>query len=131
MAEYLLDSDVLIWALRGREETVSLLENLQDRSDGPLACSALSVMEVSFGVRSGEEKMTRALLDALDVLPVTADAARRAADLLRHSKKTKNPRDWVDALIAATCLLSGATLVTYNRKDYPYLDLTLYPIPIG
>ena len=57
MSRFLLDSDVLIWHLRGREEVTEMLRELQ-KFEVP-ACSALSVLEVLLGVKIGEEEKNR------------------------------------------------------------------------
>ena len=126
MAKFLLDSDVLIWLLRGRAETMRLVDRLHGGTHAALACSALSVLEVWTGVRPGEERRTEALMESLQVVPVDASIARRAAGLLVSRKRQRDPREWIDVLIAATCLELHLTLVTYNARDYPYPDISLY-----
>jgi len=128
VANFLLDSDVLIWLLRGRAETVELVERLQRETAAALACSALSILEIWTGVRPGEERKTQLLLEPLKVMPVDSTIARHAALLLSSRKRQRDPREWIDALIAATCLELRLTLVTYNLRDYPYHDISLYPI---
>jgi len=51
---YLIDSDVLIWHLRGHQPTVQLLRSLvrtspQDKRVLPLGCSVISAFEVWAG----------------------------------------------------------------------------------
>ena len=128
MANFLLDSDVLIWLLRGRSDTVELVGQLQRETPAALACSVLSILEIWTGVRPGEERKTQALLESLRVVPVDVPIARRAASLLSSRKRQRDPREWVDAVIAATCLELRLTLVTYNLRDYPYRDISIYPI---
>lgn len=127
VAKYLIDSDVLIWVLRNRQETVQLAEQLAQESGETLACSAVSVLEIWTGTRPSEQTRTAALLEALDVLPIDGAIAKRAAELLRARRDPRNPREWIDALIAATALQYHLTLVTYNRRDDPYPALALYP----
>ncbi|GAI42299.1 unnamed protein product, partial [marine sediment metagenome] len=62
--KFLIDSDVLIWALRGQKQTLGLLRTLQ--SLGIPACSPISIIEVKLGVKSGEEKKTNAFLNSLE-----------------------------------------------------------------
>lgn len=128
MAKYLVDSDVLIWVLRGRRETVDVVSRVAAEGSEPLACSALNILEIWSGAKSFETHKTSVLLDALDVLPVDRVVARLAAELLRAARQPSSPRDWIDAVIAATALHHRLTLLTYNRKDYPYPDLVLYPL---
>ena len=128
MAKYLLDSDVLIWVLRNRRDTIALVDRLVEEGGEAPACSALSVLEIWAGTRASEETKTAALLDALEAFPVTSEIARRAAELLRARRRSHEPREWIDALIASTAMDRRLVLVTYNQRDYPYHDLVLYPI---
>jgi len=107
---------------------VELVERLQRETAAALACSALSILEIWTGVRPGEERKTQLLLEPLKVMPVDSTIARHAALLLSSRKRQRDPREWIDALIAATCLELRLTLVTYNLRDYPYHDISLYPI---
>lgn len=126
MARYLLDSDVIIWCLRGRRETIRLVEELQKESVPH--CSALSVIEVEFGMRKGEEKATSNFLGALRVEPVDANVARLAATYMRQHQRKGTTLDLVDASIAATCVARGLLLVTYNVKHYPVAEVMFYPV---
>ena len=68
MSSYLLDSDVIIWYLRGREDTRNLMQDIQ-RAGVPF-CTSLSITEVVLGMRKREEDVTREFLDSLEVIPV-------------------------------------------------------------
>lgn len=127
MAKYLVDSDVLIWVLRDREESVKLLYRLSEETGETLACSSLSILEIWSGVKPAEVHKTSLFLDALESIPLDAAIARHAAELIRASRRRRDPREWVDACIAATALRFHRVLVTYNQKDYPYPGLLLYP----
>jgi predicted nucleic acid-binding protein len=128
VAKYLLDSDVLIWILRNRHETVLLVDRLVQDTSETLACSVLSVLEVCAGAKAPELQRTTTLIESLNAIPVDFAVARLAADLLRAHRRAGDPREWVDALIAATALQHQLTLVTYNQRDYPYANLRLYPL---
>ena len=128
MARYLADSDVLIWVLRNRRDTVEVLSQLAEETGETIACSAVSVLEIWVGTRPSELPKTDLFLEALESIPVDRVIARSAADLLKRVKRRSSPREWVDAVIAATALHHGIPLLTYNRKDYPYNDLVLYPL---
>lgn len=101
------------------------VNELIEKTSHPLACSVLSVLEIRVGMRKGEEKRTNELLDSFEAISVNEAVAGRAADLIRRRSKQKNPKEWIDALIAATCLEHDLVLVTYNHKDYPYRELPI------
>jgi len=124
MLEYLLDSDVLIWQLRGQQETVELLAGLSKK--GILACSVVSIVEIQAGVRRGEEKKTDALLDSLKAYDVTPGIANLAGEFIRDYRAKGITLDFVDSIVAATAVIHGLTLFTYNEKDYPMPEVKLY-----
>ena len=130
MDRYLLDSDVIIWNLRGRIETTEMMEGLLADGGGLLASSALSVLEVWAGVRSGEADIISDLFSGFDVIPVNGVVARRAAGLLTAANR-KNPRTWIDTLIAATAIEYGLSLVTYNRRHFDYPGLKLHSVHLS
>ncbi len=123
---YLLDSDVLVWFLRGREDTVALLRELK-KSAVP-GYSALSVLEVMGWVKKHEEKETQEFLQSLELCPFDGKAAFLAAHYLREYRAKGKTLDPVDAGVAATCVVNNLTLVTYNIKDFPMQELEVYPL---
>lgn len=121
MTKMVLDTDVLIDVLRGRETARAFLQDMANRFIP--CCSAVSVAELFVGMRPEEETGTRTLLDALVVLPVTSEIAEMAG----HFKKRTTSRrlELADCLIAATAFVEGATLATGNVKDYPMHEITV------
>jgi hypothetical protein len=128
MSRFLLDSDVIIWHLRGRKEVTDMLRNLH--KFGLPACSALSVLEVQLGVKKGEEEKTNLFLRSLRVFDVDIEIANKAAQLIRKNKAKGITINLPDAIIASTCLLHDLILVTYNTKHYPISELEFYPPPL-
>jgi tRNA(fMet)-specific endonuclease VapC len=128
MSKYLLDSDIIIWHLRGRIEITEMLKDLQ-RSGLP-ACSAISILEVQLGVKTkDEEGKTDRFLESLKVFDVNMDIAKMAARLIREYKAKGVTIDIPDSIIASTCILNDMILVTYNRKHYPISELKLHLPP--
>ena len=128
MSNYLLDSDIIIWHLRGRKEITEMLKDLQ--GSGLPACSAISVLEVQLGVKTkDEEGKTNRFLESLKVFDVNMDIARIAAQLIRVHKTKGVTIDIPDSIIASTCILHDLILVTYNRKHYPISELKFHLPP--
>ena len=125
MGRFLLDSDIIIWHLRGREEVTEMLRDLE--RFGVPGCSALSVLEVQLGVKKGEEEKTNHFFRYLKVFDVNREIAGKAAQLIREYKGKRVTLDIPDAIIASTCILYNLILVTYNRKHYPIAELEFYP----
>lgn len=126
MGRFLLDSDVIIWHLRGRKEVTDMLKDLQ--RFGVPACSALSVIEVQLGVKKGEEDKTDRFLGSLRVFDVNRDIANQAALLIRGCKARGIKMEVPDAVIAGTCVVNDLVLVTYNTKHYPIPELKFHPV---
>jgi len=127
MSNFLLDSDVIIWHLRGRKEVTEMLRDLQ--RFGLPACSALTFLEVQLGVRKGEEEKTDRFLGSLRVFDVNTEIANKAAKLIREYKAKGITLDLPDAIIAGTCMLNNLILVTYSTKHYPISGLKFHPVP--
>lgn len=121
MARYLLDSDVLIWLLRGRQETCQRLEAL----DGSLGVSVISRAEIWAGAREGEQRRIEELFLSLTTYPVDGAVADRAGKFLRQYRRPGKPLELADALIAATAVVHELALVTYNVSHFPMPELKL------
>lgn len=103
MADLLVDTDVLVDHLRGAHEL---------RSPFPVAYSVITRCELFAGHATDEERV-RALLGPMRELPVDRDVAELAGRL-RRDARIRTP----DALIAATAISAGLSLLTRNRRDF-------------
>jgi predicted nucleic acid-binding protein len=110
----LIDTSVLIAAEHGPDEDAAI--------------SVVSLTELHFGVLVAGDDATRALrtrrLGAIeahfDALPVDAAVARECGRLHAAvaNRGGKPRRRALDLAIAATANVHGATLLTYNTKDF-------------
>lgn len=126
MADFLLDSDVVIWHLRGRPAVVELVLSLVRR--GRIGLSAISRAEVLLGMRESERDLTLPFLDSCDTLPVTAATADRAGEMIRGFRTQGVTLSLPDALIGATALMAAIPLYTCNPRHYPAPDLDLHAV---
>ena len=113
----LVDTDVLIAHLRGVDGARVWLK--QARQTGPLAVSALTVAELTGGMRSAERREVWQLLAALRVEPVTELVARRAGEFMRQHRRGHTGIGLVDYVIAATADVHGLALATLNVRHFP------------
>jgi predicted nucleic acid-binding protein len=113
----LVDTDILIAHLRGVDHAHAWLKRA--RQAGPLAVSALTITELTGGMRSAERREVWLLLAALRVKPVTELVARRAGELMRRYRRSHTGIGLADYVIAATADVHGITLATLNVRHFP------------
>jgi predicted nucleic acid-binding protein len=123
----LVDTDVLIAHLRGRDEAKAWLA--QARSQGPLMASAVTVTELTGGMRSAERRAVWGLISALRVEPVTELVAVRAGELMRRYRRSHTGIGIADYLIAATAEVRGLELATLNIRHFPMFEQLQPPFP--
>jgi tRNA(fMet)-specific endonuclease VapC len=128
MVDFLVDTDICIWHLRGREVAVSLLTDLA--SKGRLGVSVITRAEILTGMRPSEEEGTMLLLDGCSSLPITAPIADRAGELLRSLRTQGVTMHLPDAMIAATAIEHTVPLFTCNSRHYPVPELMLQTVRV-
>ncbi len=117
-----VDSDVLIWHLRGDPKALSFLSSLRDRDEFELWTGALQRAEVVFFMRSQEEEATYLFLSHFKTEPVDQPIVDVAGSLYRrwHPSHGIDPND---AFLAATAMKTGGKVFTLNTKHFPMPDL--------
>ncbi|WP_017926228.1 type II toxin-antitoxin system VapC family toxin [Thioalkalivibrio sp. HL-Eb18] len=115
----LLDTDVLIWNLRGNQRASEWL----DSSPG-FTVSAVTYMELVQGLRDQSE--FRALRQAMQywdarIQPVSEAISNRATFLVETYALSHNMQ-MADALIAASATQLGLPLVTANDRHYRHIE---------
>lgn len=113
-----LDSDILIWHLRGKKEAKILLTSLIKQEDAELWIGAMQRAEIVFFMRQNEEQNTMGFLSIFKTHPVNQAIIDQAAKFYQKW----NPSHGVDpndAILAATVTLSGGRIITQNISHYP------------
>lgn len=124
MTGVLLDSDVVIEVLRGRQEVVGAILALES-SGAATYCSPIAWAEIYAGVRPGEETLTRAFFEARGEVILDAPAGRRAGEYLARYARSHGV-EIADALVAAAAATTGLRLWTLNRRHYPMKDIDFF-----
>lgn len=114
----LIDTDVLIWNLRGNEHARQLLD-----SQPNLQLSAVTYMELVQGLRNKAE--LKALRQAMrywnaEIEPISEAISSRAMYLVEEYSLSHGLQ-LADALIASTAITLGETLVSANDKHYRFI----------
>ena len=111
----IVDTDVLIWYLRGNKKAFKTVENLESFS-----ISVITYMELVQGMRNKKElNSLRQALHAWNatILYITEEISAKAMfaveqHFLSHSMQL------ADALIGSTAIAHGLPLLTGNNKHY-------------
>lgn len=119
MKNVLVDTDILINFLRGRETAKKFLALLLE--DATIYCSVITVAEIYSGMKEQEKGKTGELLDSLNVIDVNREIAEKAGRYKREGKSQSLELD--DCLIAASAYIKGAVLATGNERHYPMSDI--------
>ena len=118
MAKYLLDTNVCIFFLRGKE---SIVEQILDNGINNCFISEITVAELLYGVECDEynfqenRKKVNEFVSILTVIPITnvlLEYAQQKAIL----RKKGNLIDDMDLFIGATAIANDMNLVTDNEK---------------
>lgn len=126
----LLDTSVLIDALRGRGAGERLRELRAGGASAPWIC-AINVEELYRGVREVEEAALRRFLGGFRVAPLGREEAELAGRWRRDFARRGVTLGQADCLIAAAATGIGAQLATGNPKHFPMDGLIVDHWPAG
>jgi tRNA(fMet)-specific endonuclease VapC len=121
---YLLDTNICIYLMKHRPETVA--RRFDRLATGDVAISSITLAELEHGVESdpalqpGRHHALKGLLELLVVLDFGKQEAKAYGKL--RARKIHLGRHRFDVLIAAHAIAAGAILVTNNTKDFKGID---------
>lgn len=124
MADYLLDTTVLIDFLNGRREVVDMVNSLASPSNRLGVC-CVSVAELYAGTDQESRAVADRLIGVMDFYDVSLAAAKEAGRYRYEFARRGTPLSTADTLIAATAIAEGATLITANTRDFPMEEIEL------
>jgi predicted nucleic acid-binding protein len=130
---YLLDTNVIseLRKAGSNKADANVIQWAKDKPTTSLFISAITVLEIEMGVLQIERKdpkqaaiyrtwLNSHVLKAFSdrVLPFDTSVALKCAQL-----NVPNPKSERDAMIAATSIIHGLTLVTRNEKDFKHMGI--------
>lgn len=119
-----IDSDILIWHLRGEKKAYQLIKTVRDQHDHELWIGALQRAEVVFFMRPDEEEDTFLFLSEFKTAAVDQTIVDQAGALYRQWHATHGI-DINDAFLAATAAKTGGVIYTLNLKHFPMPGLNV------
>ena len=119
-----IDSDVLIWHLRGERKALNLLRRLRKNDPFELWIGAMQRAEVVFSMKPAEESITLLFLSQFQTAPVDQEIIDKAGDFYRKWNPC-NGTDVNDAILAATVVKTGGRIYTLNAKHYPMSEVNV------
>jgi predicted nucleic acid-binding protein len=121
----IIDTDVLIWYLRGDKNAFTAINECTDFN-----ISAITYMELVQGMRSKKElyELRKAFLVwNTNILYLSEEISTQAMFLVEQFFLSHSV-ELADALIGATALVHGQTILTANVKHYkPFKNLQIKP----
>ncbi len=127
MADYLLDTTVIIDFLRGHSGRVELLMELSSR-DNMLGCCCINVSEVYAGMKEKERMQTEELINSLKYFPVSLLTAKLAGTCQNRYARKGITLSTSDVIIAAVAIENNLILVTDYRKHFPMPELKVLEV---
>ena len=127
-----LDTNVVSETMRASPDA-GVLAWLEEQT-GPVALTAITVGELLIGVgllppgkrRDGlAQAVDHVLFRWATILPYNAEAAKAYALIHELSRSRGRGLSVEDGMIAAICIIRGATLATRNMTDFDHLPLTI------
>ena len=117
-----IDSDILIWHLRGERKALNFLQGLRDSGDHEFWIGAMQRAEIVFFMRPEEEEHTMLFLSQFKTESVDQSRIDQAALLYRKWNPSYGI-DINDAILAATVIQTGGRIYCLNRKHYPMPEI--------
>ena len=120
MLRYLLDTNIVIFALRTRPE---VLRTRFTQKQGQLAVSSITVAELVYGAekseqQEGNQRAVDEFLGLVDVIPFDSDAAAHSGQIRAALAALGTPIGPYDALIAGHARSRGLVVVTNNAREF-------------
>jgi len=113
----LYDTDVMVDFLRGRSSAINSINKYSES----VILSSITVAELYAGVKGDHElKTLDNLFYLFRVIPVSPEIARLGG-LYKNEFGKSHGVGLADAIIAATCQVEHAELITLNTKHYPMM----------
>jgi predicted nucleic acid-binding protein len=125
-----LDTNILIDTLRGDEETVKQIQEIET-SGNVLSTTTINAFELYYGAEKTENRernkeAVRKILERLLIYDFTENASEKAGEIAANLEAEGNTIDFRDVFIGATALVNDSTIFTKDINHFeriPHLKL--------
>ena len=115
----LCDTDIFVEALKNNKSVTGLLGHIGFQN---IALSAITLMELYFGALNKRElAKIKSRMQRLEIVNLDNEITEKAINLIEKYSKSHGLHI-PDALIASTSICSGMELLTYNVKDFKFIE---------
>ena len=115
----LCDTDIFVEALKNNTSVTGLLRHIGFQN---IALSAITLMELYFGALNKRElAKIKSRMQRLEIVNLDNEISETAINMIEKYSKSHGLHI-PDALIASTSICSGMELLTYNVKDFKFIE---------
>lgn len=114
----IVDTDVLIWILRGRYDIIRKFQKLVEETNGEVYLTPIQIAEIYAGARPAELSKIENFLNSFEVLDLSREIGKIAGQIVNRYGNSHGVK-LADAFIAAAAEYYNCKLWTLNIKHYP------------
>jgi hypothetical protein len=126
----LIDSDIIIWILRGDRNIKEQMEEFIKDINEKLFITPIQITEIYAGLKEKERIDTSLFLETLPCLEINDHVGKLAGEYLNLYRKSCG-LTLADAMIAACTKIYNLKLWTLNKKHYPMLGKNDFMSAVG
>jgi predicted nucleic acid-binding protein len=115
-----VDTDILIWILRGKPEILERFKSLSGETKGNLFITPIQITEIYAGIRNDELVKTEIFLKSFQFLAIDFEIATLSGNFINKYNKSHNVT-LADAVTASCAKSNNLKIWTLNKKHYPML----------
>ena len=121
---YLLDTDTLIYSLKGDN---AVKKNLRDHFHDPLKMSVITLMELYYGAHKSQKTASnlakiKTLELSFEIIPISEESAEIFSMTKAQLEKAGLILDDFDLIIASCALTNNLVLVTNNVRHFQRIE---------
>ena len=120
-----VDTDILIWILRGREDIINSFNQKVEIQNKIMYITPIQIAEIFAGLRENEKIITEKFIRSFNIIDIDIEIGKLSGGYLSKFGKSTNIT-LSDSMIAAATIVNEMKLWTLNKKHYPMLKDELF-----